>query len=79
MTISPIHSYELNQRKEEIILRGFGGGAGIRSMMTDRGGTGIAAKFRTTRKEMNRSIKLLGRFFTSLRSNSSWCLWWSFT
>ena len=28
-----------------IISRGLGGAAGIRSMMTDRGGTGIAARF----------------------------------
>ncbi len=35
-------------RKKEIILRGFGGSGGKRSMMTERGGTGRAANFRIT-------------------------------
>jgi hypothetical protein len=38
--------------------RGFGGSAGMRSMMTDRGGTAIAAKFRTTRKKIHLIQKL---------------------
>jgi hypothetical protein len=53
MTISPIHSQFVDRDCiREKILRGFGGAGGIRSMMTDRGGTAIAAKFRTTRKEI---------------------------
>jgi hypothetical protein len=33
-------------------IRGLAGAAGNRSMITDRGGTGRAAKFRTTRKNV---------------------------
>ena len=36
-----------------VILRGFGGRGGRRSMMTVRGGTGIAAKRRITKSEDN--------------------------
>jgi len=34
------------------VLRGFGGAGGMRSIITDRGGTAIAAKFRTTKKKI---------------------------
>jgi hypothetical protein len=33
-------------------VRGFGGRAGKRSMITDRGGTGIAGNRRTTREKI---------------------------
>jgi hypothetical protein len=38
-------------------VRGFGGRAGKRSMITDRGGTGIAGNRRTTR-EKNYSVNI---------------------
>lgn len=37
---------------KDAILRGFGGAAGIRSTMTDRGGTATAAKLRTTEEKI---------------------------
>jgi hypothetical protein len=40
------------------LLRGFGGRGGRRSIMTDRGGTGMAAKRRMTTKE-NETIDLV--------------------
>jgi len=36
-------------------LRGFGGRGGRRSMMTDRGGTAIAAKRRMTKNKIKQS------------------------
>jgi hypothetical protein len=48
--------------ERETGLRGFGGSAGNRSIMTDRGGTGSAGNFRTTRKE-NVFIRKLNCFY----------------
>jgi hypothetical protein len=36
----------------KLFLRGLGGSGGRRSIMTDRGGTGIAAKRRITRNKI---------------------------
>jgi hypothetical protein len=42
------------ENANDFLLRGFGGRGGRRSIMTDRGGTGIAAKRRiTTNKIIN--------------------------
>jgi hypothetical protein len=46
-------------------IRGLAGAAGNRSMITDRGGTGRAAKFRTTRKKVQINTHC-NRFFSIL-------------
>ena len=38
--------------EEGRVLRGFGGSAGNRSMITDRGGTGSGGRFRMTEEKI---------------------------
>lgn len=54
MMMSPVSKYNDHRilRLKEVLnknnVRGLGGRAGRRSIITDRGGTGIGGKFRTT-------------------------------
>jgi hypothetical protein len=53
------------KRIKRYSLRGFGGSAGNRSMITDRGGTGRAANRRTTRYKYQR-IKRAENIFSDV-------------
>jgi len=60
-------------------VRGFGGRAGKRSMITDRGGTGIAGNRRTTREKNSVTKYRNILVFTSLSTMIRWWYWWFFT